>query len=181
MKKEILNKINLVKVFPEDEFGFVEAEFSAPADLIKEKFPEAKSATIWLRFLPAKPKRFSKCDVSPINESGDSCDKIDFSFDDEDLNVLVQKAIETLHMYGKPYLLITVADRAIMTERFKTFEEAHEQMLNELSDYGRIDKAYLSAKEHGGEEFGYSAEMAYVNDGINHDNYDWRIIKLFDE
>ena len=35
-------------------------------------------------------------------------------------------------------------------------------------------------KEYDNGELGYSKDSAYANDGVNHDNYDWRIIKLFD-
>lgn len=186
MKSELLDLIVVDEVYPPDEFGYVEAVFSAPAELVKDKYPEATSASIWLRFLPSAPKLFTDWSVSPIDEVGvhydesDFDDEYHFDFDEKDLIVIAQKAVQQLNEYKQPYLLITVAEREIMTERFGTFEEARAQMLQELSDFGQVDDSVLVADEYDDGEFGYSKDSAYANDGVNHENYDWRIIKLFD-
>ena len=180
MKEDLLKQIIPQEVYPQDEFGFVEATFSAPAELVKDKYPEAASAFIWLRFMPSSPKLFGDCSISPISEDGIRYAEYPFDFDEKDLLVITHKAVQKLNEYTKPYLLVTVAERDIMTERFDSFSEAHNQMLQELSDFGRVDDSLLVADEYDNGEFGYSKDSAYANDGVNHDNYDWRIIKLFD-
>lgn len=77
------------------------------------------------------------------------------------------------------YLLITVVEREILVEQFKTYEAARAQMLKELYEFGRIDPADCTESEtECDEEFGYGQWTAYVNNGVNHNNYDWRIVSL---
>lgn len=75
-------------------------------------------------------------------------------------------------------MLITVIDREILSEQFETKEEAHHQMISELASYASIDEATLTEVEYDDGEMGYGEDCAYLNDGPNHDNYDWRIIAL---
>lgn len=80
----------------------------------------------------------------------------------------------------KPYMLISVYGRTILTERFYSFREAHDAMINEFCKYGKIPPIYVTEEEwECDEEFGYSKWEAYVCDGINHEDYDWLIVNLF--
>lgn len=77
------------------------------------------------------------------------------------------------------YMLITVAEREIMTEQFDTFNEARARMMKELCECGNIDPTDCTEEESEcNSDFGYCKWNAYVNDGVNHGNYDWRIVKI---
>ena len=81
---------------------------------------------------------------------------------------------------NKQYMLISVYGREILTERFYSFREAHDAMIDEFCKYGEIDPIHTGEKEwESNEEAGYSEWEAYVNDGINHEDYDWLIVNLF--
>lgn len=76
-------------------------------------------------------------------------------------------------------MLISVCGREILTEVFKSFEEAHAQMMDEFCRYGRIEPSDCTETESECDsEFGYCEWNAYVNDGINHEDYDWLIVKI---
>lgn len=79
----------------------------------------------------------------------------------------------------KKYMLITVVNREVMTEQFDSFKKAHDTMLEELSIYGRIDKKFFTSEEvESPDNWGYCRWNAYVNNGVNHEDYDWSIIEL---
>lgn len=77
------------------------------------------------------------------------------------------------------YMLITVIEREIFTEIFPTHREAREKMITEMKEYGAEIPNECSEKEYEcDDEFGFSEWSAYLNDGNNHDNYDWLIVAL---
>lgn len=83
-----------------------------------------------------------------------------------------------------PWILISVKDREITTEQFKTFAEAHEQMLNELEkefDKGDYDQSWEEIKSLGEKvetsDFGFTRITAWSN--VDDDcNCDWKIVSI---
>ena len=78
----------------------------------------------------------------------------------------------------KEYMLISVAGREIMTEQFDTHKEAFEQMKKEMVEQGRVPVEIFDNDEYEDYNCGFWSDAGYANDGINHEDYDWRIIKL---
>lgn len=77
------------------------------------------------------------------------------------------------------YMLVTVIEREILTEIFDTYDDAYKTMLNELQQYGGIQGEHLNADEaEAPDSWGYCKWNAYLNDGSNHDNYDWLIVQI---
>lgn len=83
----------------------------------------------------------------------------------------------------KQYMLISVFEREILTEKFDSFEEAHAQMMEEFFQYGELDPQEFTDEEYQSYdgEYGYGRWSAYVNDGVNSDNYDWLIVYIGDD
>lgn len=79
---------------------------------------------------------------------------------------------------AKEYMLISVCDRDILTERFNTKEEAQESMHSEMIEWGKVPKEVFSEEEYDDGDFGFGEYSAYVNDGANHANLDWLIVAL---
>lgn len=83
-----------------------------------------------------------------------------------------------------PWMLITVQDREIATEQFKTYEEAFAQMLNELEkefDKGDYDQAWDEIKALGKKvatsDFEFSPYSAWSN--VDENCYcDWKIVSI---
>ena len=78
------------------------------------------------------------------------------------------------------FMLISVCDREILTERFPTIKAAQDQMYKEMVEWGGIsEKDFLSGAEEYEEcDFGYHKYGGYVNDGNNHADLDWLIVEL---
>lgn len=77
------------------------------------------------------------------------------------------------------YMLITVIEREILTEQFETKKAAKTQMLKELALYSQEDvDELLTTSVFDDGKMGFGEDSAYLNDGLNHDNYDWRIVAL---
>lgn len=72
----------------------------------------------------------------------------------------------------KRFMLITVIEREIKTERYATYEEAYDKMKNAFESFG-------GNKEMIEDEMAELGEWsAWITDGNNHDDYDWEIIDL---
>ena len=78
----------------------------------------------------------------------------------------------------KKYMLISVCERDIMTERFDTLEEAQRAMKNEMVERGEVSKDIFTNNHYDDGDCGFSEMNAYVNDGANHNNLDWLIVCL---
>lgn len=80
----------------------------------------------------------------------------------------------------KKYMLISVFDREIFTEQFDTEEEAQAMMHKEMVEQGGISEDIFSEKEYEDDEvgFGFGEDCAWVNNGFNNADLDWRIIAL---
>lgn len=78
----------------------------------------------------------------------------------------------------KKYMLISVYGREILTEQFDTHEEAFEQMKNEMITQGQVPEEIFEEKSYDDYDCGFGLECGWANDGVNHEDYDWRIINL---
>jgi hypothetical protein len=81
----------------------------------------------------------------------------------------------------KKYMLISVCDREILTERFDTHEEAFEQMKKEMIEQGKVPAEIFENDHYEDYDCGFGSECGWANDGINHADFDWRIINLGEE
>lgn len=70
------------------------------------------------------------------------------------------------------YLLISVIDREIYTEQFDDLDKAKKYLALELKENLRDD--------HEDEMYGLSDDKtnAWVTDGLNHDNCDFKIVEI---
>lgn len=75
------------------------------------------------------------------------------------------------------YMLISVCDREILTEIFKTKEEAQKAMHEEMINSGAPQEIFLE-NEYDDGDVGFGEYEAYVSDGVNHANFDWLIVAL---
>ena len=66
------------------------------------------------------------------------------------------------------YVLVSVIEREIFGEIYNTYDEAYKEM----------QKSYEWTLKHGGDDSYIGEWYAWVNDGPNHDNYDWKILGL---
>lgn len=74
----------------------------------------------------------------------------------------------------KKYILIAVAERDIFTEEFETLEKAQEEMRKQV-----IESCKDELEEYIDDDMACIKDMfAWVTDGLNHDDYDWKIIEL---
>lgn len=78
----------------------------------------------------------------------------------------------------KRYLLISVCDRDIMTQIFNNQKEAQTTMHKEMVKWGKVPEDIFQEKEYDDGDCGFSERSAYANDGINHDDFDWLIVKI---
>ena len=75
------------------------------------------------------------------------------------------------------YLLITVIDREILTEQFQEYDHARKVLIQEMRiACPDIPLEVFLNEEYDDGEFGFGHDRAYVNDGVNHADYDWAII-----
>ena len=72
-------------------------------------------------------------------------------------------------MEDKIYILIECVERDIQGIKYDTFEEAHAAM---EECYNEIINTY------GYEDSEITEWYAWINDGPNHDNYDWKIVDV---
>lgn len=83
-------------------------------------------------------------------------------------------------MPKKQILLVTVEEREISTTLFSTFEEAKEEMIKQFAECfteeDRSEFDFENACYY--DEYGWDETSAWLNDGPNHSNYDWRIIDI---
>ena len=78
------------------------------------------------------------------------------------------------------FMLISVCDREILTERFQTMEDAQRKMHEEMVQWGKVPEEIF---EYGEEydvaySYGFHKFGGYANDGMNHADYDWLIVEL---
>ena len=64
------------------------------------------------------------------------------------------------------YVLIECIEREIEGIRFDTYEEAYQAMKEAYESYDNFDESEITQW------------YAWGNDGPNHDNFDWKILKL---
>ena len=88
-------------------------------------------------------------------------------------------------MSKKPWMLIAVREREIMTEQFETYEDARETMLRELKyEFNRVyneedwevvirDYPFVNTFD----DFGFDKWSAWSNIDDNW-NYDWAIVSV---
>ena len=76
------------------------------------------------------------------------------------------------------YMLISACGREILTELFPTIEEAQGTMHQEMEDWGGVDSSVFTATELDGGDFGFGPYGGYLNDRVNHEDYDWLIVQV---
>lgn len=76
------------------------------------------------------------------------------------------------------YILISVCDREILTEKFETLELAQETMHKEMIEQGKVPEEIFENDEYEDCECGFGKYCAWANDGINHADFDWLIVAL---
>jgi hypothetical protein len=82
----------------------------------------------------------------------------------------------------KKYMLISVCDRDILTELFDTHKEAFVQMKTEMTEQGKVPKEVFDETDiYEDSDFGFGPEGGWANDGVNHCNFDWRIVNITEE
>ena len=65
-----------------------------------------------------------------------------------------------------------------MTEIFRDLLSAQKQMHKEMVEFGRIPEDVFNNSEYDDDDFGFGMYEGYSNVGLNHDNYDWRIVYI---
>lgn len=70
------------------------------------------------------------------------------------------------------YILITVVEMSITTEKFDTLESAQARMESEFESYGGCAEKIEDGEASLGEW------AAWIEDGSNHDNYSWVIEEI---
>lgn len=73
---------------------------------------------------------------------------------------------------GSVYILISVCDREILIETFKTHLHAQKQMHNEMVEWANLDPSIFSNAEFETDDFGFGEWSAWAN---GKHEYDWRI------
>jgi hypothetical protein len=73
------------------------------------------------------------------------------------------------------YLLISVFEREIYAELFNSFEDAQNKMQEEFNAHVRESQLGDIFEDN---ECYLGLNYAWITDGVNHDNYDWRINKI---
>lgn len=76
------------------------------------------------------------------------------------------------------YILISVREREILTEKFPSLKAAQKAMHEEMRIQGKISEEVFQEEEFDDGNCGFCAYQGYVNDGINGDNWDWLIVAL---
>ena len=76
------------------------------------------------------------------------------------------------------YMLISVREREILTEKFPSLKAAQKAMHEEMRIQGKISEEIFQEEEFDDGSCGFCSYQGYVNDGLNHDNWDWLIVAL---
>lgn len=82
------------------------------------------------------------------------------------------------------YMLISVFDRDITTEKFNTLAAAQAAMKEEMIKYGGVPESFFTSDRNLGCDydecdFNFDEYTAYVNDApITHCDCDWEIVEL---
>lgn len=78
------------------------------------------------------------------------------------------------------YMLISVSEREILTERFSSLADAQHQMHTEMIEWGKVPEEVFRGyvKEYENTEYGFGKYCGWANNGINHADYDWLIVSL---
>lgn len=76
------------------------------------------------------------------------------------------------------FMLISVRERNILTEIFNTKKEAQKIMHKEMVEWGKVPGDIFQQEEYDDGDCGFGEWSAYANDGINHSDFDWRIVEV---
>lgn len=76
------------------------------------------------------------------------------------------------------YMLISVCDREILTEKFETLELAQQTMHKEMIERGKVPEGIFKNDTYEDGDCGFGKYSAWANDGLNHDDFDWLIVAL---
>lgn len=78
------------------------------------------------------------------------------------------------------YMLISVVERDIQTEMFKNLGLAREEMRRQFTNAckGLVDDYIEDCMAELHDKYNDIEHFAWVTDGANHDDYDWKIIKI---
>lgn len=189
-RQELLGKMIFEEQFSGDEEMDSTFYFVGDKELLKEfplpDYPEATAATLALSFAATNNNpeaREVSVQISPATEEDDGS-LLDYDWRDIELDYSEIEKLLDRELNSRPYLLVSVCEGEILTERFRYLEDAHYCMIEEMCKASRIaiedlpDKKECEDEDY---EYGYSYvdNCAYVREGVNHSNYDWRIIKLF--
>lgn len=189
-RQELIAKMTFEEMLSGDAETETTFYFVGNKELLKEfvlpTYPDAEMATLALShaFANSCPDpREVTAQISPTREEDDGS-LLDYDWRDIELEPNEIIALLNKEFNSRPYLLISVCDGEILTERYRRLEDAQKCMLEELCDASRQTLEDLpDEKEYEDEdyEYGYSYvdNCAYVREGVNHSNFDWRIIKLF--
>ena len=188
-RQELIAKMTFEEMLPGDVETETTFYFVGDKELLKEfvlpDYPDAAMATLALSFASANnpETRDVTVQISPTIEDDDGS-LLDYDWRDIELEPNEAEKLLNKEFNSRPYLLISVCDGEIITERYRRLEDAQKSMLEELCDASRQTMEDIpDEKEYEDEdyEYGYSCvdNCAYVREGVNHSNYDWRIIKLF--
>lgn len=189
-RQELIAKMTFEEMFPGDTETETTFYYVGDKELLKEfalpDYSDAEMATLALSFASVNNNpepRDVTVQISPTKEEDDDS-LLDYDWQDIELDPNEIIALLNKEFKSRPYLLISVCDGEIITERYRRLEDAQKCMLEELCDASRQTLEDLpDEKEYEDEdyEYGYSYidNCAYVREGVNHSNYDWRIIKLF--
>ena len=82
-------------------------------------------------------------------------------------------------MNNNGYILITVVNREIFTERFDTHQGAAKQMHKEMQEMGGIESEIFDGgwgQEFDGDYFGFDRWGGYIN--LDKHDLDWLIVAL---
>ena len=72
------------------------------------------------------------------------------------------------------YLLISVRERNITTEKFDILTEAQEEMWKQFKEACHYNEQEVLSENRGE----LKETSAWITDGNNHDNYDWQIVEI---
>lgn len=189
-KQELLAKMTFEEQFSGDEEIDSTFYFVGDKELLKEfplpDYPEATAATLALSFDATNNSpeaRDVSVHISPTTEEDDGS-LFDYDWRDIELDYSEIEKLLDRELNSRPYLLVSVCEGEILTERFRYLEDARHCMIEELCDASKQTlEDFPDEKEYEDDDYkyGYSYvdNCAYVREGVNHSNYDWRIIKLF--
>lgn len=92
----------------------------------------------------------------------------------ESEKLYLHKQMLHYRFYNKIYVLISVCDREILAETFKSLPEAQQQMHNEMSEWADVDPMVFSNNnEYEDDDFGFGEWSAWAN---TNSDFDWRIL-----